>query len=75
MSHIMRKLGFHICENKGTDQFRGNLCFRYKDRTIHIRGVFKNNVDLFNNFTMLCSMVINVISICFLIFLPSFRRV
>ena len=40
-----------------------------------IRGVFRNNVDFFNNFTMLCSMVINNISICFRIFLPSIRRV
>ena len=32
----MRKPGFHICENKGTDQLRGNLCFCYKDSTIHI---------------------------------------
>ena len=37
--------------------------------------VFRNNVDFFNNFTMLSSMVIKIISVCFLIFLPSFRRV
>ena len=42
---------------------------------IHIRGVFRNNVDFFNNFTVLCSMVIKIILICFCIFLPSFRRV
>ena len=42
---------------------------------VSIRGVFRNNVDFFNNFTMLCSMVIKIIPICFLIFLPSFRRV
>ena len=32
----MRKPSFHICKNKGTDQLRGNLCFRCKDSTIHI---------------------------------------
>ena len=26
-----------------------------------IRGVFRNNVDFFNNFAMLCSMVIKII--------------
>ena len=36
MSRIIRKSGFRTCENKGTDQLRGNLCFRYKDSTIHI---------------------------------------
>ena len=41
----------------------------------HIRGVFRNNVDFFNNFAMLCSMVIKIILICFLILLPSFPRV
>ena len=41
----------------------------------NVRGVFRNNVDFFNNFTMLCSMVINNISMCFRILLPSFRRV
>ena len=39
------------------------------------RGVFRNNVDFFNNFTLLCSMEIKIISMCFCIFLPSFRRV
>ena len=29
--------------------------------SIGIRGVFRNNVDFFNNFTMLCSMVIQSI--------------
>ena len=42
---------------------------------IFIRGVFRNNVDFFNNFAMLCSMVIKIILICFLILLPSFPRV
>ena len=32
-------------------------------------------VDFFNNFTLLCSMVLKIISICFCIFMPSFRRV
>ena len=40
-----------------------------------MRGVFRNNVDFFNNFAMLCIVVIKVISMCFRIFLPSFRRV
>ena len=40
-----------------------------------IRGVFRNNVDFFNNFAMLCSMVIKIILICFPILLPSFPRV
>ena len=40
MSRIMRKPGFHICVNKGTDQLRSNceadlrLCFRYSVSTI-----------------------------------------
>ena len=40
MSHVMRKPAFCICENKDTDQLRGNreadqrLCFRYTYRTI-----------------------------------------
>ena len=34
----------------------------YSHVLILIRGVFRNNVDVFNNFTMLCSMVINIIS-------------
>ena len=40
MSHHMRKPTVCICENKGTDQLRGNckadqrLCFRYTDSTI-----------------------------------------
>ena len=41
----------------------------------HVRGVFRNNVDFFNNFTILCSMVIKLISMCFRIFLPSLPRV
>ena len=40
-----------------------------------VRGVFRNNIDFFNNFTILCSMVIKIISMCFHIFLPSFCRV
>ena len=31
MSRIMRKPDFCLCENKGADQLRGNLCFRYTD--------------------------------------------
>ena len=40
MSRDMRKPDFGICENKDTDQLRGNheadqrLCFRYTDSTI-----------------------------------------
>ena len=34
--------------------------------TTSLRGVFRNNVDIFNNLTLLCSMVIRII---------SFRRV
>ena len=40
MSQVMRKPTFCICENKDTDQLRGNreadqrLCFRYIDSTI-----------------------------------------
>ena len=40
LSRIMRNPTFCICENKDTDQLRGNreadqrLCFRYIDRTI-----------------------------------------
>ena len=40
MSRAIRKSGFCLCENKGTDQLRGNreadqrLCFYYSDRTI-----------------------------------------
>ena len=40
-----------------------------------VRGVFRNNVDFLNNFTMLWSMVIKIISMCFRIFLPSFSKV
>ena len=40
-----------------------------------LRGVFRNNVDFFNNFTIICSMVIKIISMYFRIFLPSFRRI
>ena len=40
-----------------------------------IRGVFRNNVDFFNNLTMLYSMVIKNKTMCFRIFLPSFCRV
>ena len=43
--------------------------------SLKLRGVFRNNVDFFNNFTILCSMVIKIKSMCFRIFLPSFRRV
>ena len=45
------------------------------DEYEYLRGVFRNNVDFLNNFTMLCSMVIKNIPICFLIFLPSFCRI
>ena len=41
----------------------------------YIRGVFRNNVHFFNNFTLLSSMEIKIIFICFCIFLSSFRRV
>ena len=40
MSLVMRKPAFCICENKDTDQLRGDreadqrLCFRYTDSTI-----------------------------------------
>ena len=40
MSLVMRKPAFRICENKDTDQLRGDreadhrLCFRYTDSTI-----------------------------------------
>ena len=40
MSHVMRKLDFCLCKNKGADQHRSNceadqhLCFRYTDSTI-----------------------------------------
>ena len=40
-----------------------------------LRGVFRNNVDFFNNLTILCRMVIKIISMCFRIFLPSIRLV
>ena len=39
LSRIFRKPALCICENKGTDQLRGNsaadqcLCFRYKDNS------------------------------------------
>ena len=36
--------------------------------------MYKNDMFL-DNFTMLCSMVIRLISMCFRIFLPPFRRV
>ena len=44
MSRVVRKLAFCRCENKDTDQLRGNreadqrLCFRYTDTcsTIHL---------------------------------------
>ena len=42
---------------------------------LYVQGVFRNNIGFFNNFTMLCSMVIKIISMCFRIFLPSFPRV
>ena len=42
---------------------------------MRIRGVFRNNVDFFNNFTTLCSMLMKIISIYFPIFLQSFHRV
>ena len=42
---------------------------------IDLQGVFRNNVDFLNNFTMLCSMDIKTISMSFSIFLPSLRRV
>ena len=44
----MRKPDFCICENKDTDQFRGNreadqrLCFRYTDRTIPLTTLIRN---------------------------------
>ena len=40
MSHVMRKLDFCICENKGADQLHSDcqadqhLCFRYMDSRI-----------------------------------------
>ena len=72
----------HICPMRKhvflvSDQFRHKpSCTATEDGwRYHLRGVFRNNVDYFNNFTMLCSMVIKIISMCFLIFLPYFRRV
>ena len=41
--HVMRKLTFCICKNKGADQLRSNceadqrFCFRYMDSTFHIQ--------------------------------------
>ena len=40
LSRVMRKPAFNICENKDTDQLRGNreadkrLCFHYTESTI-----------------------------------------
>ena len=47
----------------------------FKCSSNEYEGFSEYNVDFFNNFTMLCSMVIKIISLCFLIFLPSFCRV
>ena len=47
MSHVVRKLAFRICENKGADQLRGNreadqgLCFRYIDNTIPLLPMYE----------------------------------
>ena len=45
---------------------------------LNIREVFRNNVDFFNNFTMLCSMVIKLyqcFSVSFCHLLPEFGLV
>ena len=42
LRHIVRKLDFYLCKNKGADQLRSNckadqrLCFRYTDSTISL---------------------------------------
>ena len=47
MSLVMRKPAFCICENKDTDQLRGNhkadqrLCFRYIDSTIPLLSKYE----------------------------------
>ena len=47
LSLVMRKPAFCICENKDTDQLRGNreadqrLCFRYTDTTIPLLSKFE----------------------------------
>ena len=39
-----------------------------------IRGVFRNNVDFFNNFTMLCSMVIKSYQCVYVLFCHLFAE-
>ena len=49
MSLVMRKLAFCICENKDTDQLRGNseadqrFCFGFKDSTIPLLPKYENS--------------------------------
>ena len=49
LSSVMRKLAFHICENKDADQLCGNrtadqcLCFRYTDSTIALLPKSENS--------------------------------
>ena len=51
LSLVMRKPAFCICENKDTDQLRGNreadqrLCFRYIDSTIPL--LIKSEISSF----------------------------
>ena len=48
MSRVVRKPAFCICENKDTDQLRGNreadqcFCFRYTDTTIPLLSKIQN---------------------------------
>ena len=65
---------YYIKARKGAKLYLG-LGSNLSASGLAIRGFFRNNVDILNNFTMLCSMVIKIISICFLIPLQSFSRV
>ena len=72
---------FHLKHTRGVPEIRRKVpklyscCLSSSQTNGHNTRGFRNNVDFFNNFAMLCSMVIKIISICFLILLPSFPRV
>ena len=44
------------------------------NRSCNVRGVFRNNVDFLNNFTMLCSMVIKLYQCIFVSFCHLFAE-
>ena len=58
MSRVMRKPAFCICQDKGTDQLRGNhatdlrLCFCYTDGTIPLPP--KSETHLLWLFSLVC---------------------